>query len=138
VDLFYTLYQYKYNIYCLNKTLNNGTQPEVAISCSEYFSRPEMVEQLKNIFKPHKGQSFYHVIYGTLRIGKSTLVKTASKEVGQGVIYVEIPADCNLNGAFKKALNISFNKYSFVKRIAQGFLVGKPAIRFSLPIFLLN
>lgn len=57
-----------------------------------------------------------------------TLVKSVSKEVGQGVIYVEIPANVyNINEAFEKAFNIPLTKFTIAKRIAQSFL-GKSSI----------
>ncbi|CAB4488445.1 unnamed protein product [Rhizophagus irregularis] len=125
VDLIYTFCQNKCTKYHIIKTFENGNQPKVEISHSKYLSRSEMIDQLKNIFNPHEDQSFYHIIYGINGIGKSTLVKTASKEVGQGVIYVEIPASVyDLNEAFAKALNMSPNKFTFTNRIARSFLEG--------------
>lgn len=138
VDLIYTFCQNKCTKYHIIKTFENGNQPKVEISHSKYLSRSEMIDQLKNIFNPHEDQSFYHIIYGINGIGKSTLVKTASKEVGQGVIYVEIPASVyDLNEAFAKALNMSPNKFTFTNRIARSFL-GKSSIKIFIIHYLIK
>uniref|UniRef100_U9TBV2 ATPase domain-containing protein n=1 Tax=Rhizophagus irregularis (strain DAOM 181602 / DAOM 197198 / MUCL 43194) TaxID=747089 RepID=U9TBV2_RHIID len=125
INPIFTAYPFITFFSSLMLTFENGNQPKVEISHSKYLSRSEMIDQLKNIFNPHEDQSFYHIIYGINGIGKSTLVKTASKEVGQGVIYVEIPASVyDLNEAFAKALNMSPNKFTFTNRIARSFLEG--------------
>ncbi|CAB4406953.1 unnamed protein product [Rhizophagus irregularis] len=68
-------------------------------------------EEINPIFTAHPFITFF--------------IKTASKEVGQGVIYVEIPASVyDLNEAFAKALNMSPNKFTFTNRIARSFLEG--------------
>ena len=68
-----------------------------------------IVEHLKNILQPYKNQSFYQVVCGGHGTGKTTLIRIASREVGQvkdknkviqdggmGVIYVDIPEDPEL------------------------------------------
>ncbi|CAG8608532.1 12308_t:CDS:2 [Dentiscutata erythropus] len=60
---------------------------------------------------PHHGYSLYYNISGLYDVGKSTLVHEAAKEVGCGVIYVDVPTNVEKFGdEFAKALNISFDK----------------------------
>ena len=98
----------------------------MGISEDKLVSRPLIVEHLKKILLPHEDQSNYYVIYGEYGIGKTTLIKIASREVGQnkkkgiqgghGVIYVDIPADIEAFGeAFGKALNFTFEECFSVK-----------------------
>ncbi|RHZ80066.1 hypothetical protein Glove_139g33 [Diversispora epigaea] len=93
----------------VNKAVQKGTQPKLNISSDEYYSRPQVLEPLKKIFTPHECSRSCYIIYGNEDIGKSTLIKMASREVGQGVIYVDIPLPFNnyyFGIEFKKAMNI--------------------------------
>jgi hypothetical protein len=118
IDFFYTLYQDKSYKYQLIKTITKGTQPEINISPLQYTPRSEIVKDLKKIFKPHEDQSEYYIIYGEHGIGKTTLIKTALKEIGQGVIYVDIPANLDkLDDAFKKAFNFKSNGFILTRYI---------------------
>src|SRR5207244_303343 len=72
------------------------------------------VDRLKKIFQPYRNQSFYHVVCGEHGTGKTTLTRIASSEVGQGIIYVEIPTLIkNIDDfgiAFGKSLNFAFEE----------------------------
>src|SRR3954451_23738684 len=94
-DLLYSCCRSKYNEHRLNKTVEEGTKPEVKESLLRHFPRPEIVKYLEKAFKPNEDQSFYHVVCGWTGTGKTTLIRTASRNVGQGVIYVDVPADLN-------------------------------------------
>ncbi|CAG8651761.1 4208_t:CDS:2 [Ambispora gerdemannii] len=111
-DNLYSWYVNRRNERLLNKTMEKGTRPEVGISGDEYVSRPVIAERLKKIIQPYKGQSFYNVVCGEHGTGKTTLIKIASREVGQGVIYVDTPADIEDFGkAFGRALNFTFEEH---------------------------
>ncbi|RHZ52403.1 hypothetical protein Glove_461g69 [Diversispora epigaea] len=110
-----TLYENSENR-LVNKGVRKGTQPELNISSDKYFPRPRVSNQLKKIFTPQKYFRSHYIIFGKHGIGKSTLIKMAIKEVGQGVIYVDIPLDTDDFGrSFAKAMNIKIsdlnNKY---------------------------
>ncbi|RHZ79977.1 hypothetical protein Glove_139g61 [Diversispora epigaea] len=91
----------------VNKAVQKGTRPELHISRNHYYPRPQVLEQLKKIFTPHESSRSNYIIYGKDGIGKSTLIKLASREVGQGVIYFEIPSDIkNFGKEFAKVVNI--------------------------------
>ncbi|RGB22461.1 P-loop containing nucleoside triphosphate hydrolase protein [Rhizophagus diaphanus] len=120
VDLFYAGYQNVRNERLLNKTVEKGTQPEINISDDEFVPRPLIVDRLKKIFQPDINQPSYYVVCGEHGIGKTILTRIASREVGQGVIYVEIPSDPSDSGKidiedfseeFGKSLNFKFEEY---------------------------
>ncbi|GET02612.1 P-loop containing nucleoside triphosphate hydrolase protein [Rhizophagus clarus] len=55
--------------------------------------------------------SFYHVVYGEFGTGKSTLTRIAAREVGQCVIYVDVPEDPDeFRDELERALNFKFEE----------------------------
>lgn len=118
-DLFYAEYQNKHNVRLLNKTVEKGTRPKIEVSDDEFAPRPLVVDHLKEIFQPNRNQSYYHVVCGEHRTGKTTLTRIASREVGQGVIYVEAlsdPKDKDIE-LFGKVLGESLN-FNFEEHIS--------------------
>ncbi|CAG8567368.1 9424_t:CDS:2 [Ambispora leptoticha] len=112
VDLLYAWYRNGCNERLLNETVEKGTRPEIDVLNDELVSRPLVVDRLKKIFQPHRNQSFYHMVCGEHGTGKTTLTRIASREVGQGVIYVDTPADIEDFGkAFGRALNFAFEEH---------------------------
>ena len=101
-----------YNNHRLYKTIEKGTQPIIDASNDESFvPRTEITNQLKVIFKPPKNRSTYHLICGEFGTGKTQLVKKALKEIGHGIIYVDVPSDVEDFGiAFGEALNFTFEE----------------------------
>ena len=93
VDLLYAGYRNRCNKRLLNKTVEKGTRPKIDVSDDEFVPRPLVVSRLKKILQPNRNQSSYHVVCGENGTGKTTLTRIALREVGQGVIYVEIPSD---------------------------------------------
>ncbi|CAB5382713.1 unnamed protein product [Rhizophagus irregularis] len=124
VDFFYAEYQNWYNEHLLNKTVEKDTQFKIDILDDEFIPQPLIIDRLKKIFQPNRNQSYYHVIYGEYGTGKTTLTKQA---IGQGVIYVEIPADAeNIDDfgiVFGKSLNFAFEKHiSFTAQLIKKIL----------------
>ncbi|CAG8655105.1 6403_t:CDS:2, partial [Ambispora gerdemannii] len=112
VDLLYAWYRNGCNERLLNETVEKGTRPGIDVLNDELVSRPLVVDRLKKIFQPHRNQSFYHMVCGEHGTGKTTLTRIASREVGQGVIYVDTPADIEDFGkAFGRALNFAFEEH---------------------------
>ncbi|GES88362.1 P-loop containing nucleoside triphosphate hydrolase protein [Rhizophagus clarus] len=110
VDLFYAWYLNKRNEYFFNNTIEK--------------------EHLKQILQPDEDESSYYVIYGEHGTGKTTLAKIASKDVGQGVIYVEVPSNLEnieqFGIAFGKSFNFAFEKHiSFTAFDPNIFFIGK-------------
>ncbi|CAG8464689.1 7923_t:CDS:10, partial [Rhizophagus irregularis] len=123
-DIIYDWIQNKYNVCQLNKTVKKGTRPKVDVSDDEFVPRPLVVDRLKKILHPNRYHSCYHVICGEHGTGKTTLIRSAS---GQGVIYVEIPADAedieNFGIAFGKSLNFAFEeRISFMSQLTKKVL----------------
>ncbi|RIA94349.1 P-loop containing nucleoside triphosphate hydrolase protein [Glomus cerebriforme] len=95
----------------LIKTVEEGTRPEINISDVELFPRPIIVNHLKTIFQPAKDQSRYYTVCGGHGTGKTTLIRLASREVGRGVVYVDVPPFVNDFGeAFGEAINFAFEE----------------------------
>ena len=111
-DLCLTYFRNKRNHSRLIKTIEEGTQPEIGVLEDKLFPRPIVVDLLKNIFQPDEDQSFYYTICGEHGTGKTTMVRIASREVGRGVIYVDVPPDVKKFGkAFGRAINFAFEVY---------------------------
>ncbi|GBB93092.1 hypothetical protein RclHR1_21050001 [Rhizophagus clarus] len=92
--------------------------------------RSDIIEHLKQILQPDEDESSYYVIYGEHGTGKTTLAKIASKDVGQGVIYVEVPSNLEnieqFGIAFGKSFNFAFEKHiSFTAFDPNIFFIGK-------------
>ncbi|CAG8713690.1 87_t:CDS:2, partial [Acaulospora morrowiae] len=99
-DLFYACCRNKLKNRSIIKAVEKGTQPKVDILDDELFSRPIIVDHLKNIFQPDRRQSFYYVVCGE-----------HGSEVGRGVVYVDVPSDVEDFGlAFGKALDFAFEE----------------------------
>ncbi|CAJ0748282.1 12599_t:CDS:2 [Entrophospora sp. SA101] len=111
LDLCHTWYWNWHNECLITNTIEKGTQPETDVLDDEFVPRPLVVERLKRIFQLYKNQSFYHMVCGEHGTGKTTLTRISAKEVGQGVIYVDVPANFNeLDEAFRKAINFTFEE----------------------------
>ncbi|CAB4443491.1 unnamed protein product [Rhizophagus irregularis] len=99
----------KFSEYRVNLALETGTRPNPKVLEDELIPRPQISETLKKVFQPDERHSYYHVICGEHGTGKTTLTRMEARNVGKGVIYVDIPSDFdNLGEAFGKAINLSF------------------------------
>nr|CAG8528477.1 14645_t:CDS:2 [Entrophospora candida] len=87
--------------------------------------RNRLIERLKRIFQPYEDQSFYQVICEEHGTWRTTRTRIPAKEVGQGVICVDIPANImKLGEAIGKAINFSFEKdISFTTQLSWAILV---------------
>ncbi|CAG8720328.1 11875_t:CDS:2, partial [Ambispora leptoticha] len=121
VDLLYARYRNRCNEHRLIETVEKGTQPEIG---DEFIPRPLLEEGLKQIFHPPKNHSSYHVVCGEHGTGKTTLTRLTARKFGQGVIYVDVPANLDEFGdEFGKALNFTFEEHiSFTGQLLQKIL----------------
>ncbi|CAG8606125.1 13791_t:CDS:2, partial [Funneliformis mosseae] len=100
-----------YNENRLIKTIERGTKLITDISEDEFIPRSIILKQLKEILQPTNYHSSYHMICGEFGTGKTILIKMASKEVGHGINYVDVPSDIKDFGtAFGEALNFAFEE----------------------------
>ncbi|CAG8782046.1 3478_t:CDS:1, partial [Acaulospora morrowiae] len=110
-DLLYAWWVNQSNERRVNKTMEKGTRPHLAVLEAEYVPRPEVIERLKEIFQPNKYHSHYHAVCGEHGTGKTTLTMMVANEVGKGVIYIDIPSNLNnLGDEFGKAINFIFEE----------------------------
>ena len=136
-DIFYAWYRNKCNVDLLNTTVEKGTRPKINVSDDEFVPRPLVVDRLKKILQPNRDQLCYHIICEEHGTRKTTLIRSASREVGQdedkgiqgriGVIYVEIPADAedieDFGIAFRTSLNFAFEeRISFTSQLMKKIL----------------
>ncbi|CAG8598372.1 11398_t:CDS:1, partial [Funneliformis caledonium] len=125
-DFLFALAVNKFSEYRVNSALKNGTRPKSKVLEDEFVPRPQISEILKKIFQPNEHQSYYHVVCGEHGTEKTTLTRMEAKNVGKGVIYVDIPFDFeNLGEAFGKAINLSFfEDISFTTLLMRKFFSG--------------
>jgi len=145
-DCIYYMWMISSNNRRVNKTIEKGTQPQDKVSEDKFIPRYEIMVQLRKIFQPDKDQSSYYVIYGEHGTGKTTLIKRVAREIGKGVIYIDIPEDFNkLGEEFGKAINFKFEEdvknSMLISRLKQKFFgnnnkdIGKIINSISLFIF---
>lgn len=95
--------------YRVISALENGTKPVPKVMNEQFISRPRISETLKKVFQPDVDHSYYHVICGEHGTGKTTLARMEAKNVGRGVIYVDVPPNFeDLGRSFGKAINMFF------------------------------
>ncbi|RHZ73173.1 hypothetical protein Glove_232g157 [Diversispora epigaea] len=118
-DLLYLWWVSSSNKRHINETMEKGTRPISSVTENMYVSRPEITKRLTEIYKADNSHSSYHLICGERGTGKTTITKKAANEVGQGVIYIDFPANFEKFGdAFGKALNFTFGEdASFVMKL---------------------
>ncbi|KAF0446276.1 ATPase family member [Gigaspora margarita] len=126
LDLSFAWYWSRNNEHLILKTLEKGTKPEAAVANEELVKRPLVVEHLKRIFNPNKNVSNYYMICGEHGAGKTTLTKIASKEVGKGVIYFDVPENPTIEKfgmALGQVLNFTFEEHiSFTAQLINKIL----------------
>ncbi|CAG8605463.1 10597_t:CDS:2, partial [Acaulospora colombiana] len=113
-DLIFVYLRNKRNKRLLKEIMEKGTQPDVDVSEDDLVLRPETIKHLKKILQPYERQSFYHLVYDEHGTGKNTLIRISSREVGRGVIDVDVPASLDLTkfgDAFGKTLNFTFEEH---------------------------
>jgi hypothetical protein len=96
---------YYYNERSLFNAIKHGSCPPIKNE-EALISRNAVKTDLKTMFKPPSNYRFYHAIVGEHGTGKTTVVKQAAREVGKGVIYVDVPENVenfaeNLGNAFR-------------------------------------
>ncbi|CAB4434517.1 unnamed protein product [Rhizophagus irregularis] len=111
IDFLFTCCRSLYNECRLHKTIEKGTKLPDISKCNDIIPRTAILNQLKEILQPTEYHSSYHMICGEFGTGKTLLIRTAAKEVGHGIIYVDVPSNIKDFGiAFGEALNFAFEE----------------------------
>ncbi|KAF0478847.1 hypothetical protein F8M41_023941 [Gigaspora margarita] len=117
--------------YRVISALENGTKPVPKVMNEQFISRPRISETLKKVFQPDVDHSYYHVICGEHGTGKTTLARMEAKNVGRGVIYVDVPPNFeDLGRSFGKAINMFFlEDISIISLLVRKFFLTDEAKR---------
>ena len=90
----------------------HGSCPEPDVMQKQLIYREDVIKELKRILKPISDYSYYHVIFGNHGTGKTTVVRQCAREVGKGVIYVDVPPVLDeFVDNLAKAIGYSFKEY---------------------------
>ncbi|RIA98243.1 P-loop containing nucleoside triphosphate hydrolase protein [Glomus cerebriforme] len=74
--------------------------------------RKVVIKKLRQIFEPIPDHSSYHIVIGNHGTGKTTVVQQCARDVGKGVIYVDVPPVLdNFIDNLAKAIGYSFKEY---------------------------
>jgi len=65
------------------------------IDFTNYIQRKGVEASLRSILQPKEIVDYFYVIVGEDGCGKSTLVQSVCKDVGEGVIFVDVPESIN-------------------------------------------
>jgi ABC-type polar amino acid transport system ATPase subunit len=90
---------------------------------------------VRQILKPTSDHSSYHVIVGNHGTGKTTVVRQCARNVGKGVIYVDVPPVLdNFIDNLANAIGYSFKEYvsfteSFKRKILGNDESGKVIVK---------
>ncbi|CAG8633024.1 4986_t:CDS:2, partial [Paraglomus brasilianum] len=68
----------------------HGSCPEPDVKQKQLIDREVVIKKLRQILKPISDDT-YHVIVGNHGTGKTTVVRQCARDVGKGVIYVDVP-----------------------------------------------
>ncbi|CAG8748652.1 14365_t:CDS:2, partial [Gigaspora rosea] len=112
-----------------------GSCPEPDVMQKQLIYREIVIKQLRRFLEPISDHSSYHVVVGNHGTGKTTVVRQCAREVGKGVIYVDVPPVLdNFIDNLAKAIGYSFNEYvsfteSFKRKILGNIESGKRGAR---------
>jgi nucleoside-triphosphatase THEP1 len=120
-----TLFLWSYDDQSVKRTFKNGTRPQ--LSAENYTHRESLEEYLVKILSPKDpvNVSNYYVVTGEQGSGKTTIFKKLCTDIGEGVIYVEVPESIEQFGdKISEAIGyknlISF--YSKYKKVPENWL----------------
>ncbi|PKY42169.1 hypothetical protein RhiirA4_455917 [Rhizophagus irregularis] len=92
----------------MSKTIGGGTQ---LIPGDEFTPRPIIENQLKKILQPPKKSVVLYMICAEFGTEKALSIKKVSKEIGHGIIHVDVPYDVEDFGiTFGEAFNFEFEE----------------------------
>ncbi|RIB17163.1 P-loop containing nucleoside triphosphate hydrolase protein [Gigaspora rosea] len=90
----------------------HGSCPEPDVIQKQLIYREVVIKKLRRILEPISDHSSYHVVVGNHGTGKTTVVRQCARDVGKGVIYVDVPPVLdNFIDNLAKAIGYSFKEY---------------------------
>ncbi|CAF0962928.1 unnamed protein product [Rotaria sordida] len=117
------------NDYEIKRTFRNGSCPTYKFREEQLLERKELLDTLLSIVKPvtNKLVSSYYIVVGDHGTGKTTLIRQAARQVGRGVIYVDIPYNVEKFGyAFARAINFHFKEHILLSAWIESKMFGSP------------
>ncbi|KAF0451241.1 P-loop containing nucleoside triphosphate hydrolase protein [Gigaspora margarita] len=108
----------------------HGSCSEPDITQKELIYCEVVIKQLRRILEPISGHCSYHIIVGSYRSSKTTVIQQCARDVGKEVIYVDIsPILDNFIDNFAKAIGYSFNEYvSFTESFKQKIIGNREPV----------
>ncbi|RHZ80064.1 hypothetical protein Glove_139g39 [Diversispora epigaea] len=82
-------YNYR-NESILLRSFEHGFCPESDVMRERLIYRKAVIKKLKRIFESSPEHSTYHIVIGKHGTGKTTMVRQSAREVGKGVIYIDV------------------------------------------------
>ncbi|CAF0788321.1 unnamed protein product [Didymodactylos carnosus] len=113
----------------VKQSFKYGSCPNIKIKKEELIERKEIFDSLVSILRPVEDKlvSSYYVILGQHGVGKTTLVRRACRDIGQGVIYVDVPANTDKFGSmFAIAINFNFKENIQLSTWIENKMFGAP------------
>jgi len=99
-----------YNERNLLHAFEHGSCPEPEAMQNQLIYREAVIKKLRRILEPIPGRDsyLYHTIVGNTGTGMTTVVRQCAKDVGKGVIYVDVPPVLDeFNANLEKAIRFT-------------------------------
>ncbi|CAF1416092.1 unnamed protein product [Adineta ricciae] len=125
----YVIYEQVKNDYEIKHTFSNGSCPNFKFKEEQLLERRTLLDQLIKIVTPvpDKLVSSYYIVLGEHGSGKSTLIRQAAREVGPGVVYVDVPSNVEKFGfAFARAIRFNFKEHIRLSTWIESKMFGSP------------
>ncbi|CAF0902159.1 unnamed protein product [Adineta ricciae] len=125
----YVIYEQVKNDYEIKHTFSNGSCPNFKFKEEQLLERRTLLDQLIKIVTPapDKLVSSYYIVLGEHGVGKSTLIRQAAREVGPGVVYVDVPSNVEKFGfAFARAIRFNFKEHIRLSTWIESKMFGSP------------
>ncbi|CAF0805144.1 unnamed protein product [Adineta steineri] len=117
------------NDYEIKHTFRNGSCPNFKFKEEQLLERKSLLDTLTSIVTPvaDKLVSSYYIVLGEHGVGKSTLIRQAARNVGRGVIYVDVPSNVDKFGfAFARAIRFNFKEHIRLSTWIESKMFGSP------------
>ncbi|CAG8683023.1 4102_t:CDS:2, partial [Racocetra fulgida] len=104
----------------------HGSCPELDVMQKQLIYREGVIKKLRRVLEPISDHSSYHVVVGNHGTGKTTVVRQCARDVGKGVIYVDVPPILdNFIDNLANAIGYSFEEYVSFTDLFKRKILGK-------------